>query len=451
MRKNCKNYKYKVFFVGIGGISMSALAQLVSSNNVMVAGSDKQKSAITKKLNKLNIPVFYGHNESNIKLFKPDLVVYSGAINENNPEIQYAKTKNIKILERSKFLGELCLNYKNVIAVAGTHGKTTTTAMITEIFEMANLKPTAHIGGEVVNLQGNVLIGDKNYFITEACEYRKSFEQIKSTLSVVTNIECDHMDCYLDFDDLKNSFANFVNNSSACVVSENCAIFNKITKKNILTFGFNNANYVAKNIKHINGQICFDVFENENYLANFKLNLMGDYNVKNALIAVAVARFYNIEVSKIYSALINFKGVVRRNELLGFKNHCVFYADYGHHPTEIQNSIKTFCSMFKKVLCVFQPHTYTRTKTLLNEFKSSFLGVKKLIVFKTYPAREPYLKEGSETKLFKEVKNRNKQLIMQEKELLECLIKDCNSYDCILVLGAGDVYDIVKNGIDFKN
>lgn len=449
MENNNKNNKNKVFFIGIGGISMSALAMLTLNSGALVAGSDTKKSNITCKLEK-DCTIFYEHNFKNIKSFKPNLVVYSGAIKKDNPELKFAIKNKIKVMDRADYLGLICEKYDNVIAISGTHGKTSTTAMIAEIFCKAKLNPTVHVGGEVKNIAGNLLIGGDKYFITEACEYKKSFEHIKSTCGVVTNIERDHMDCYADFNDLKASFIKFSENSDFCVFFKNCPILYSVKNKEIYVCGGTGENYVAKNLKqHMSGMYSFDVYENGIYLNNFKLNVMGEYNVWNALLAIAVARQFNISISVIYDALLSFNGVLRRNEQLGSINGTIVYADYCHHPTEIINSIQNFKQIYKNVLCVFQPHTYSRTKNLMNEFTTCFKGVKKLIIFKTYPAREPYLDCGSETALFCKVKNKNKELIMEEQELLERIKELSTNYKCIIVLGAGDVYDIVKNEIKF--
>lgn len=447
MRKSKKNNGNRVFFIGVGGISMSALAKLTKHGGNVVAGSDAQNSHIVESL-KTQFKVFVGHNEKNIKAFKPNLVVYSGAINTNNVELKYAIEHNIPTMERSKFLGFMCKNYKNVIAISGTHGKTTTTAMITEIFLKAGLNPTAHIGGEVKNLDGNLVLGGTDFFITEACEYKKSFEQIFSTLGVVTNIECDHMDCYFNIEDLKNSFAKFLNQAKCCLVNNSCDVISNIKTKKIFTFG-KNANFRAENLKNKNGCYSFDCYFNNDYLANFKLNVMGEYNVQNALIAIGVAKIFGISTNVIYDALIGFNGVKRRNENLGKVNGTVVFADYCHHPTEIVDSIENFSKIYKKILCVFQPHTYSRTKTLINDFVVAFKKTKKLIIFKTYAAREEYVLEGSETELFKRVKHKNKQLILDENNLISEIKNRAQNFDCILILGAGDMYDIVKNNLKF--
>lgn len=445
MGKSLKINGNRVFFVGVGGISMSALAMLCHNFGAIVGGSDAVKNNITLGLEK-HIKLFYGHNKHNIIKFKPNLIVYTGAVNFDNPELEFAINNNIKVMERSEFLGMICKNYKNVIAVAGTHGKTTTTAMIAEIFMLAKLNPTIHIGGEVVNLNSNFVVGGNEYFITEACEYKKSFEHINSSVAVITNIECDHMDCYKSYNDLCDSFIKFANQSKNLIVFNSNPIKEKVQTKHVQIVNFE-FGLQAKNIKILQNEISFDVFEFGLYLANFKLSVFGEYNVDNALLAIGVARHFNVCVATIYDALKNFKGVKRRNEKLGKINGISVYADYCHHPTEIKKSINAFKGKFNKILCVFQPHTYSRTKMLIKDFDQCFKGVNKLIIFKTYPAREPYDFDGCETALFKKIKNKNKILALSESELLKNIVDFAHNYDAIIVLGAGDIYDIVKNGL----
>lgn len=424
---------------------MSALAILSRHNNCIVAGSDSCVSTLTKKLEKY-ISVYYGHKKNNIIRFKPDLVVYTGAIKSDNPELKFAQDNGIECMERSKYLGELCKNYERVIAISGTHGKTTTTAMIGEIFIKAGYNPTIHIGGEVVNLKGNLYIGDTKYFITEACEYKKSFECIHSDMGIINNIECDHMDCYKDYDDLVNSFKLFLSQSNMGLIRCDNVLNTVKTTKVLYTFGDNNSNYYVDNIAPKDKGYTFDVYKDGILLSNFKINVMGRYNIENALVAIAVANIYGIHNDVIYTALENFNGVLRRNELLGKINNIPVYADYCHHPTEIKDSIQNYKEHYKKILCIFQPHTYSRTIKLLNEFVKCFDGVNKLVIYSTYPAREEYNYDGSETCLYKHLKHKNKELIIDKTKLIN-YVQNISDYDVVLILGAGDIYNIVKDNL----
>lgn len=441
----------RVFFIGVGGISMSGLCELTTNLNKVCGGSDIVLSAQIKNLKQKGVEIFIGHKENNIIKFKPDLVVYSGAIAQNNPEIIEAKKQNITLIERSDYLGLICKLYKHVIAIGGTHGKTTTSAMISEIFINANLNPTCHIGGEVKNFNSNIYIGGNEFFITEACEYKKSFEKIFSDCAVVTNIERDHMDCYNDLLDLRGSFKTFAENSNYHLVTGDLKLPFEINKKlNVCSCGLADFyDYYADNLKSVNGYYEFDCYEFDKFLMHFKLGCMGEYNVKNALYAICVARKYNIELGVIYNALLNFKGVKRRNEFLGKINNVPVYADYCHHPTEIKNSLKCFSEIYKNVLCVFQPHTYSRTIALKKEFESCFELSKKLVIYKTYAARENYNAKGSETALFKAVNKKNKVLCMSIEELKKEVKNNIENFDVVLVLGAGDLYNYFNNLTSF--
>ncbi len=433
----------RIFFVGIGGVSMSALCELSGQFGAILGGSDMVESDVTTRLKNKGVKIFVGHDVGNINKFKPNLVVYTGAVNQSNPEIVQAVKLGIKTMERSEFLGEVCKLYQNVIAVSGTHGKTTTSAMISNIFVCAGLNPTCHIGGFVKNFNSNLKIGDTKYFITEACEYKRSFEKIFSTCAVVTNIECDHMDCYADINDLRNSFLTFCNNASTHLITSDYDLINSINKKlNVSLIGkCCGFNYCAKNLKSTKGNYEFDCYKNNKFLLHIKLNIMGKYNVQNALFAIAVAQKFDIPLIDIYNGLNSFCGVMRRNEKMGQYLGVDVFADYCHHPTEILSSIKAFKEVYTNVLCVFQPHTYSRTKLLINSFKTCFLGVKHLVIFKTYAARENYDKLGSETQLFFKVKNKNKTLALSANELVDQINKHLKNIDVIIVLGAGDLYN----------
>lgn len=442
-----KNDVKKVFFIGIGGISMSALARLIHSFGVEIAGSDMSANDQIKSIKDICKKIYIGHSESNILEYTPDLVVYTGAIKDNNPELKMARELGIPTMERSEFLGLICDVYQNVIAISGTHGKTSTTAMISNIFVCAGLNPTVHIGGVSVNFESNLVVGGRDYFITEACEYKRSFEYIRSKCAVVTNIECDHMDCYSSLKDLEKSFIKFLNNSQIGVVESDSTLLKSIDTKLYYTVGPNGANFEAKDIVKVDGGYKFTVYENGEFLANFRLNIMGEYNIKNALVSIAVARVFGIDILSIYDGLNSYAGVERRNEKIGQIDGTLVYADYCHHPTEIANSLANFKENFGRVLCIFQPHTYTRTVALFKDFCGCFGDAKKVVIYKTYAAREEYKFEGSETYLYGKIKHKNKQLCIDEKELINIVKSEAKNYDVVAILGAGDMYNIVKNGI----
>ena len=442
---NFNNFKdMNIHFIGIGGISMSALSLFCERFGANITGSDIVDGDEVEKLNKRGINVAIGHSRDNIK-DDVNLVVYSGAISSTNPELQFAKEKNIPCYERSEFLGELAKMYNNSIVVAGTHGKTTTTAMIGEVFLRSNLYPSIHLGGESIAF-GNYVIGKDNYFITEGCEYRNSIQYLHPNTSIITAIELDHTDCYSSYDEIENSFLNLANNTSdTVIVFENIDFSNKINNKaRIVNVGFGEQYEISgRNLTRLpNGCYSFDVYYN-GYVGKFQSNAVGIHNAKNTLCALALSLIYEIDLGTIYYALKTFSGVKRRFENVGSIKGCPIICDYAHHPTEIINSITTARQIYKDVLVVFQPHTYSRTIGLKEEFKSSFLGANEIAIFKTYPAREKYIPGGSARELFNVIKNKNKHYLDNKKALKNYLLTS-KLKGCVLVLGAGDIYYHIK-------
>lgn len=430
-----------IFFIGIGGISMSALAEMCISFGCAVSGSDMAENNQTKKLKNLGVKVFFKHEKNNISK-DTDVVVYTGAIKSDNPELLEANKRNLPIFERSQFLGEVCKSYKNVIAVSGTHGKTTTTAIIGEIFNAAEKKPTIHIGG--IADFGNLQLGEKDYFITEACEYLNSFSFITSTTALITNIDADHLDFYKTKENLKIAFENFVHNSVKNVILFEDIPLNSdcLAGKTVYICGFEkHYDCYAFNIKELEQGYEFEVAFKGKHLGLFKLKVFGFHNIKNALCAITVAYINDIEVEKIKEGLLKYSGVERRYEKIGKIGKAYIIADYAHHPTEISASLEGFKN--KKVLAVFQPHTYSRTKFLLQQFKDCFT-CEGVAIFKTYPAREKHDAKADEVALFNAINHGEKYCLNNNEELRVFLKNNAKYYDIVLVLGAGDIYDIVK-------
>ena len=442
-----------IFFIGIGGISMSGLAVLLKSKGKNVSGSDLVKSNITKNLKKQNIKVYYSHRASSVK--GSDLVVYSGAISNSNPQMKYAKAKNIQIIERSELLSLVAKAYKNVIAVSGTHGKTTTTAILSYIFIISGLNPTVHIGGVFDYIKGNILVGGKEYFITEACEFRDSFLYLQPTSSIVTNIEPEHLDYFKTFEKEKSSFNKFIENTKQkSYINTN---FKKIVncKEKLQTYGFNSdCDAYAKNLTlGTDGKYSFDCYKGKSYIGNFKLNVFGKHNVSNALAVISICLDYGIDYKAIYLGLKTFNNAHRRFEFIGSYKNCQVISDYAHHPTEILSSINTCKEVFnKKVICIFQPHTYSRTKTLLDSFSKCFNGLDALYILKTYSARESFDYLGSADKLKESILKTNPNFLVKgaysKNEFLK-EIKNVDVSNCVLLfLGAGDIeklpYKLIK-------
>lgn len=434
---------------------MSGLALILKSMGKTVLGSDTSKNETKQILKKEKIKVFSRHNAKNIK--DVDLVVFSGAISQNNPEILEAKKQNIEVVERSFLLSLISQEFKNIIAIAGTHGKTTTTAMIAHIFLISGLNPTVHLGGIYEQMGGNVFLGDKDYFITEACEFRNSFLTLSPNVSVINNIEPEHLDFFKTVKNENKSFNEFVNKTKdICFVGDGC--FKKIKDNKITyTYGINESCFVcAKNIeKDEFGNYSFDCYKKDCFLGKIKLNVFGKHNIQNALATICVCLHYKIDFNVICLGLKTFEGVKRRFEYLGVYKNCITITDYAHHPSEIMSAIKTCKEVFnKKLICVFQPHTYSRTKTLMNEFVACFKKVDELYLLKTYPSREKFEYLGS-AECLKEniVENFPKYAVngVYSKNGFLRIIKKQNIKDCVLLfLGAGDIDLLPKKLLKIK-
>lgn len=437
----------KIYFIGIGGISLSALASIMKKQGFEICGSDAVKSEITTKLEKENIKVFCRHKRKNIKNFNPDLVVFSGAIKEDNEELKYAVENKIKVLERSKFISIILPFYKNVISISGTHGKSTTTAMIGEIFYKAGLNPTIHLGAESVNLNSNYLALGNDYFINEACEYRKSFLEFKSNLGVILNIEEDHPDCYKNFDEIKSAFNEFYDICDNVVINGNYVKFIERDNKNkIISFNFSNSIFTVDQIySKKNGGYSFNVYKNDKYYLRISLNIFGMHNIYNALASIAVADFYKIDKYIIKKALNEFRGIKRRFEKVNTKFDGLVYFDYAHHPTEIKKLLEEVEIFNNPIICVFQPHTYTRTQKYFQDFLSSFSSTYQTVFYKSYSAREKEIKGATSKDLYLKLKDKqNVYYYNSFKKIVKHLKKYAKSNTIVLFVGAGDIYNIKK-------
>lgn len=405
------------YFIGINGISMSALAVLLAQQGNHVCGSD----LITKNeiLKAYGIEIFY---ESNLKeIAKADIVVFSSAIKGDNCDMIYAKKLNKKILSRGEMLGKIANSYEKVIAVAGSHGKTTTTALIYNVLKEAGERPTLHLGGVLCEEKTNVVVGDKKYFVTEACEYHDNFLYLYPYISVVTNIEKEHMDYFKTFSNELNSFKTFMKQSKFVVQQ--------------------NSHYYPSNIRYKNGKLCFLIYHEKKKCLFLNMNICEEVNVFNCIYAYSVCKLLNLPDCIIKKGLESFKGVKRRFEKVNCKYFNTVIVDYAHHPTEIKNTIKTCEKVFKgkKIVYIFQPHTYSRTLTLLKDFKKLFEKVDNLILFKTYEAREN-VKDGISAKRLSElIENKNLKYCSNLKILMKTLFTTLKKEDVLVFIGAGDL------------
>ena len=457
--------KRKVHFIGIGGISMSAIAIILHKNGFEVSGSDIGENDNVKELEKIGIKVFFGHKKENIS-DDIDIVVYSKAIHDDNEEIIEARKKGISLLSRSKILGEIMSNFNERICIAGTHGKTTTTALIGKAILDMNVDPTINVGGIVDEIGGNSHIGNnKNMFIAEACEYTNSFLDFSPTVEVITNVEEDHLDFFKDLDDIRKSFKKFVEllpENGVLVINkkiENIDYFTNDSKLNIITYGDDEtADYYYKNVEYDEEHYQhFDVYYKGTYIGRMRQKLIGKHNVLNFLAALAVLLNLGISFEEVKKSLENFKGARRRLEVKGKINGVTYIDDYAHHPTEIEASINALKEIkHNKLYLIFQPHTFTRTKALYDEFVRVLEKIPIVILAKIYPAREKDLgiinsqmiKDG----IIKDKNSKNNfcEYFETFKEIAEYIKNKATKDDIVVTMGAGDVYkiyDIIKGNI----
>ena len=446
----------KIFFIGIGGISMSGLAMICKNLGWEVIGSDREDSSVIHQLEKKGIKVYIGHNKDHITS-DIDKVVFTAAVKQDNEEIIKTKELGIDLLERSVFLGSIMKEYENSIAVAGTHGKTTTTSMITLIFDKAEKNPTSLIGGMFKNIGGNVEIGNSDIFISEACEYVDSFLQFYPKVAVITNIEEDHLDYFEDLNQIKSSFLKFANQvkEGGFVIAngddENVRDALKECKKDVYYYGFNEGNdFIIDNLEFDNfGYPTFEIFyANDAVLIdNYKLNVFGKHNVYNATSSIVSACMLNIEKEDIKNAIEKFTGVGRRFEYIGEKDGVRVFDDYAHHPTEIKSTLDAIKLLKKnRFFSIFQPHTYTRTKALFKEFVECFDDTDIVIFADIYAAREAIDETVSSSMLCDEVNRRGKDAYYFDsfEKIVQFLKENANDGDLIFTIGAGDVYKIGK-------
>ena len=437
--RNC----LKVHFIGIGGVSMSGLARYLKNIGFSVSGSDIASSYYTKILEDEGIKVYIGHCEDNV--CGADVVVYSSAVKEDNPELKYAVSNNKYVLKRSDLLRMVSELYNEKIGVAGCHGKTTATCMLAHIFDAANMEFGAHIGGHD-NTLGNFVAKGNKYFISEICEYKKNISNFTPDIAVVLNIEADHMDCYNDLDELSSCYFEFLNKAKYKIVCADDTILMKYDNSDKITFGFSdNADYKAESIVNNDGYYSFEVVERSKRIFKIKLNILGKHNILNALAAIAAARTAGIKPKDIKRGLKNFTGIRRRFEKIGILGGAQVIADYAHHPKQISLSVASVRqAVTGKLFAVFQPHTYSRTIYLKDEFVKVLKNIDNLFIYKTYPAREEYMEGGSAKELYDMLPNAS-GYYENMKDLKDRLISEVGKGDVILVLGAGDIYDLFSD------
>lgn len=447
------NNPCKVYFIGIGGISMSGFARLLHENGFDVYGSDIKESKITKNLSLSGIHIVYGQSASNITN-DISFVVYTAAIQSDNPELLAAKKLGIPVMERAEMAGQVMKNYNNSIAIAGTHGKTTTTSMLSHIYLAANKNPTISVGGILAVINGNIRIGGKEDFIIEACEYTNSFLKFFPTAGIILNIEADHLDFFKDINDIRSSFRQFaelIPDNGVLVINSGINNLSYITDNlacKVITFGTDiTSSYSATGISYdTNGYGSFNIVKyGKDTGRHIKLNVTGEHNISNALAVIAMADYYGIPEDTIKEGLFAYKGTERRFEVKGSFNGVTVVDDYAHHPDEIKATLNAASRYpHKHLWCVFQPHTYTRTRSLLTDFASSLSLAENVILADIYAAREADPGDISSQTLQNEMEKHGKKAYYfpSFKEIEDFLYEHCTSGDLIITMGAGDVVNI---------
>ena len=444
------NNPCKVFFIGIGGISMSGFAQLLHENNFNVCGSDIKESKITKHLESTGINIIYGQKAENIT-DDIDFVVYTAAIHPDNPEFVRAKELGIPMMERAEMVGQVMKNYPNAIGISGTHGKTTTTSMLSQIFLAAKKDPTISVGGILDAIGGNIRIGHSENFITEACEYTNSFLKFHPTAGIILNVDADHLDFFKDIDDIRHSFRKFIPENGVLVIKKHIDKLNEIIDGlscKVITFGLEqDCDYSATDITFDEkGHGCYTLVRNgQKTDMQVKLNVVGKHNISNSLAAIALSEYYGIDEASILSGLSDFVGTERRFELKGTFNGVTVIDDYAHHPTEITATL-TAAQKYphKHLWCVFQPHTYSRTRALLKEFAAALSNAENIVLADIYAAREKDPGDISSKTLQDELAKLGKKAYYfpSFEEIEKFLQEKCIDGDLLITMGAGNVVTI---------
>jgi UDP-N-acetylmuramate--alanine ligase len=442
----------KIHMVGIGGVSMSGIAEILTNWNFKVTGSDATSSEITDHLNNNGISVTIGHNLENVA--NADLVVYSAAIKQDDPELVEAKRLKIPTIERADFLGEITRCYSDTITICGTHGKTTTTSMVSLAFLEAQKDPSIQVGAILNKIHGNNKVGNSEHFIIEACEYVESFLKFSPKSAIVLNIDNDHLDYFKTFENIKKAFIKYVKllpKDGILVLNgddQNCLDLQKHSKAKCLTYGITNKNtdFFAVNIVFDDdGFPEFDVYNKDSFYGRIKLNVPGMHNVLNALGCIALCNEYGISKEAITASLLDFTGANRRFEFKGMLNGARIFDDYGHHPTEIIATAKSLMNKkYNKSWVVFQPHTYSRTQNLLDDFAKALLNFDNIIVIDIYAAREKNIYGISSQDLADKICSLGKEAkyIPSFEECVQYLKNNVQENDIVMTLGAGTVTQI---------
>lgn len=449
-----KNFN-KVHMVGIGGIGMSGIAEVLLAMNFKVSGSDRSLSEITDRLQSLGAEIYEGHSEENIK--DADVVVYSSAVTMDNVEIQEAIRRKIPVIKRSEMLAEL-MRLKYGIGIAGTHGKTTTTSMVGLVMLEAGFDPTVIVGGKLSGLGGtNARLGHGDFIIVEADEFDRSFLQLTPVIAAITTLEKEHLDIYKDLEDIKSAFVEFANKVPfygfvvLCLDEEGLREILPGINRKVITYGLSaQADVRAYDVSFHQTTSKFKVKYFGQMLGELELNVPGIHNVKNSLVALTIARELGVDFDVIKSALKKFSGVYRRFEIKAEVNGIMVVDDYAHHPTEVSATLSAIRTGWdRRIIAVFQPHLYTRTRDFYNDFAKSFLDSDVFICTDIYPAREVPI-QGITGQLITDAAekfgHKNVLYVPDKKDITDTLLKIVQPGDVVVTMGAGDIW---KYGEEF--
>jgi len=448
-----------IHFIGIGGIGMSGLAQIMKNMGFKIQGSDLSHNKNTDRLIKAGIKVYFGHNKKNIK--KATMVVISSAVKGNNKELIMAKKKKLPIFKRGELLANIVALKKNII-ISGSHGKTTTTSLVSNILVQAGLDPTIINGGVINSFKNTAQLGKGDWAVIESDESDGSFLKLPVTYSIVTNVDKEHLDFYGNFEKLKKSFANFIEKTPSfgkalvCYDDHNLkSILNSCKTKNFLTYGFNNkSNYQILNVRKKHTFVIFDLkvktpANKISNLKNIQVNLLGDHNIRNATASVAVALNLGIKINEIKIALKKFSGIERRFTKIFSNGKREFYDDYAHHPTEIKAVLNSTYETNKdrKIICVFQPHRYSRVKSLKKEFSESFKLADMVVLCPVYSAGEKKAYNFSQENFSKLISKKSKTQVVNindKNDLEKFFRKNLFNDEMIICMGAGSISNWIK-------
>ena len=445
-----------IHFIGIGGIGMSGLAKVLLEKGYLISGSDQRKNIFTEQLEKMGATIYRGHSAS--YLTQPDLVVVSSIIPPCNPEFQKAKKKGIPVVLRGTLLAYL-VNRKEAIIIAGTHGKTTTSSFVWSLLHQTGEDPTVFIGGEVDDFGNNSKLGNSKYVVVESDESDGSFLLLSPKISILTSLEDDHLDYYGSKNKLMQAFVQFamkLKPGGTLIINKDDSCLNKVltsislsSSQKLITYGINSpADLSANNIKLDQFSSFYEVNYHKKNMGSINLSLPGKYNIYNSLAGIAVGLNLRIEWEKIRKAFFFFSGVKRRFELIGEKSGILVLDDYAHHPTEIKVTLEAAIRLKRRIITIFQPHRYSRTKILLSKFATAFQKTDILLLTEIYPAGEDPIPGIDGRLLFKKVKEKRKKethYLSTFQEIINFLKRECCKGDLILTLGAGDINEVGRS------